>query len=406
MEDSPQQSRALESASPRRLWLWAVVIALVGVVLRVLWFQRYRDELMLGYGWSGSPHYWALSPRVTGGIVGDFNPLLAAKAFAPGYGLFLRGVNGIDSTHDAIVLSIFIAQTAMLFLATLLTFALSRRVIFGWAALVPAVLLTASIALLELPGGMAPWIPVMLLVVTAIWLLTNLRERLLEERSGAPEMFITVAAGLTIGGAILFNPGVLLLALPICWWAFRGIGREHAILLLVAVILLPACWLAVVQSQVTGGIPADQLTAWFQADAGNAPQSLSQAADHAYAVATPWNPRFARSEWSSMNANYEWLLPFSIRADTSYQSATRILAAVWMVGYVLLILAGIVALFVEGAGSSARLIGMAAITLPLITFFSAWGNLVRVPALPFLMIALVLGAIWAIERLRTDRSNT
>lgn len=334
------------------------------------------------------------------------DPQLAAKAFAPGYGAVLGAAHAASASLHGTRQVLLAAQCAMLLATTLLTFALSRRVLFGYSALIPAALITASVALLELPGGMAPWIPVMLLLVAAVWLLTVLHERLAGGLRGASEMLLTVLAGLVVGAAILFNPAVLLLAVPLCWWAFRGIGREHATLLLVATILLPACWLAVVQSQVTGGIPTDQVTAWFDSSSGNVPDSPASALDRAYAVATPWNPRFARGEWSSTNWNYEWLLPFSARSDTNYLSATRVLSAVWMIGFALLVLAGIVALFAEGAGSPERLIALGAIVMPLVTFVSPMGNLLRVPALPFLMIALTIGAGWAIEALRRAPQDT
>lgn len=405
--ETSAQSRALVSASPRRLWLWAALIAVAGVLLRVVWFIDHEDSLTLALGTVFSPHLWSLPVELRGVSpgIGAFDPQLAAKAFAPGYGLMLRTLHEFAADSHALRVAMLAVQCALLFLTTLLTFALARRVIFGVPALLAPLLLTASVALLALPGSIAPWIPVMFLLVLGVWLLTLLREHLMRDRRGTREVLLTVLGGIVLGGAILFNPAVLVLAVPICWWAFRGIGREHATLLLVAVILLPACWLAVVQSELAGGIPADQAAAWFYADTDNVPASASGALDHAYAVATPWNPRFARGGWSSMNWNYEWILPLSVRAETTYISATRVLAGVLMVGYLLFVLAGLISLFAEGPGATARLIALPAIVMPLVTFISSAGNLLRLPALPFLMIALLLGALWAWDRLRAGRAG-
>ncbi len=377
------------------------MIAAAGVVLRVVWFQRYGIEHQLVVGLPPAGDFWAYPPhewRNAGDVA--FDELAAVRAFAPGYGAVIRGAwelaggsSGDTHTFRVVILA---AQSLIVAAATLLTFALSRRVIFGFAALLPAALMTASVALLELPGHLAPQFPLMFLLVAAIWLVTLLRERVPDLRGAGP-VLLTIAAGATMGAAILFSPAALLLVPFICWWAFRGIGREHATLLLVATILLPACWLAVVQTQATGGVPTDQITAWADQGGETVVNSASAAADRAYAFITPWNPRFARGGWASANWNYEWILPQSFRSETTYISATRTLAVVLMLAYLALVLGGVIALFAEGAGSAERLIALPVITLPLATFLSTAGDLWRAPILPFLMISLVVGAIWLLE---------
>ncbi|MGK2877405.1 MAG: hypothetical protein ACSLFF_02325 [Solirubrobacterales bacterium] len=400
-----QSSAALDRATPARLWVYVAFIVLIGVAVRVIWFIEFEHDLPFAFGETLSGHAWALEPSFrampTNVAVNSYD---VTQAFAPGYGAMLHALTAVSggsaASNHTVSISLLAAQSVCVALATLVTFALSRRVLFGYAALIPAVLLTASIALIELPGGLAPSIPLMLLIILAIWQLTILQERLPEGR-GPRAMLLTVGAGFTIGAAILFNPAVLLLAPLILWWAFCGLGSEHATLLLVgAAILLPASWLAVAQTQLPDGIPTAQAKAWIQKDSGNFPTTIEQAGDRAYAIATPWNARFARGDYASKNWNYEWILPLSLRTDTTYQAATRGLVAFFMVMFVLLIILGLTELFAEGAGSGARLLALPVVSLPFVTFLSDGGNILRIPMLPFMLIALTLGSIWLIENLR------
>lgn len=378
---------------------------LVGIAVRVLWFINFEHDIPNSFEFvSGSGHAWALDPgfrRAIGNVA--VNPYDITQAFAPGYGALLHGLvaaaGGAAASPHQVAVVLLAVQSALVALTTLLTFALARRVLFGYAALVPPLLVTASIALIELPGGLAPQIPLMFLVILGVWQVTILQERLPEGR-GPAAMFLTISAGFTLGAAILFNPAVLLLVPLILWWAFRGIGSEHATLLLVAAVLIPASWLAVAQTQLPDGIPTGQAKAWIQKDAGNAPDSLETVGNRVYAIATPWNARFARGSYSSTNWNYEWILPTSLRTDANYQAVTRGLIGFFMVLFVVLILLGLTELFAEGAGSGARLLALPVIALPFVTFISANGNVLRIPMLPFLMIALTLGWIWLAENLR------
>jgi hypothetical protein len=402
--ESVRSTSALDRATPNRLWTWAAIIALVGVGVRVIWFLQFEHDLPNAFGEVMTGHAWALDPSYREAIGNvPVNPYDVTQAFAPGYGALLHvlvaAAGGASaSPHDVSVLLLAV-QSGLAALTTLLTFALARRVLFGYAALAPPLLVTASIALLELPGGVAPQIPLMFLVTLGVWLVTTLKERLPEGR-GPRAVLLTIGAGFTFGAAILFNPAVLLLVPLIVWWAFRGIGSEHATLLLVAVVLIPASWLAVAQTQLPEGIPSEQAKAWVQQDAGNVPDSLETIGNRVYSIATPWNARFARGAYSSTNWNYEWIIPKSIRADTNYQAVTRGLIAFFMVLFVVLIVLGLTGLFAEGAGSGARLLALPAVALPFATLLSANGNVLRVPMMPFLMIALTLGSIWFAENLR------
>jgi hypothetical protein len=395
---------AIDRASPARLWRWAAFVTVIGVAMRVLWFLQYSYDLPNAFGPTMNGHAWALEPALREAVGNSpVNPYDITQAFAPAYGamlhLLVAAAGGADASFHHIAIELLVVQTGLIAFATLLTFALSRRVLFGFMALVPPILLTASIALSELPGGVAPQIPVMFLVILAVWQITVLRERLPEGR-GPAAVALTIGAGFTIGLAVLFNPAVLLLAPLLLWWAFRGLGSEHATLLFVAVVLIPASWLAVAQSTLPDGIPTAQAKAWVQQDAGNLPNTLDAALDRTYAIATPWNARFARGGYSSANWNYEWILPASLREDPNYQAATRGLVAFFMVLFVALILLGVLALFEEGPGSAARLLALPVLSLPFATYLSQNGNILRIVMLPFLMIALTLGWIWLTENLR------
>lgn len=396
-----REPAAIDRATPARLWGWCAFIVLVGIAARVIWFLQFEYELpfpvnltMTGHGWAGAQD--AFFGDVA---VGDLT-----RVFAPGYGGLTRGLaelaGGSTATPHKLAINLLIVQTGLLALATFITFALSRRVLFGYSALVPAVLITMSIALLELPGGLAPQIPLMFLVILAIWQITILRERI-PNGTNPKLVLLTISAGFTLGAAILFNPTVLLLVPLIIWWAFRGLGSDHAVLLLVAVILLPASWLAVIQTQTANGIPTEKASAWIQQDAGNLPDSVETLGNRVYSIATPWNARFARGTYSSTNWNYEWILPLSVRSDSNYQAITRGLITVFMIAFVVLILLGIFTLFAEGAGSAARLLALPAVMLPFATILSADGNSLRIPALPFLMIALTLGLVSLSESRRS-----
>lgn len=399
--ESVRSSSALDRATPKRLWSFAILIAAFGVAVRVIWFRKFESDLPFSIGDTLSGHAWALDARFrapsSDALLNSYD---ITRGFAPGYGALLHGIvalaGGPTASNHTISVYLLAFQSIFVAIATLLTFALARRVLFGYAALVPPALMTASIALLELPGGFAPSIPVMLLLVLAVWQITLLRE-LLPEHRGLPMVLLTMSAGFTLGIAALFNPAVLILAPLVLWWAFRGIGSEHATLLLVAVVLIPASWLAVAQATLPGGIPTDQVSAWIQQDAGNLPDSLNTAGERAYSVITPWNARFARGAYASRNWNYEWVNAASERTDSSWVTATRGIYIFVMIAYVTLILLGLIELFAEGAGSSARLLALPVITLPLATFLTPLGDLTRVPIIPFLMIALTLGAIAFIE---------
>jgi hypothetical protein len=402
--ESVRSSSALDRATPKGLWTWAVIIALVGVAARVIWFMQFEHDLPFAYGETLSGHAWALEPsfRAATAPGAAFNSYDVTRAFAPGYGALLHGIvaaAGPGASLHSIGVSLLAVQSVFAAFATLITFALSRRVLFGKAALIPPLLVTASIALIELPGGLAPSIPLMLLLTLAIWQLTLLSEKLPDAR-GPKIVLLTISAGFMIGAATLFNPAVLLVAPFILWWAFRGLGTDHAVLLLVATLLLPACWLAVAQTQLPGGIPIEQAKAWIEQDAGNVASSANDAVNRAYNYATPWNARFARGSYASSNWNYEWILPLSVRTDTTYQVATRGGAALLMVAYLVLVLMGLIELFAEGAGSAARLLAFPVIALPFATLLSPLGGLLRVPILPFLMIALTLGLVWIGENLK------
>jgi hypothetical protein len=54
-------------------------------------------------------------------------------------------------------------------------------------------------------------------------------------------------------------------------------------------------------------------------------------------------------------------------------------------------------MLLERAGSVARLLALPLLTFPLLTFLVDDGNLLRVAVLPYLAIAITLGALWIAE---------
>jgi hypothetical protein len=397
------QPSARERAEPASLWAWAWVVAVAGVVLRVIWFLSFEHDLAFAYDGAANGHRWALLPELwAGGGDAALSTLDVTRAFSPGYGLLLRGIveaaGGVSAAPHTVAVALLIVQSSLAAAATLLTFALARRVLFGWSALLPPLLLTASVALLELPGGLAPSIPLMFLLVLAVWLAVLLHERT-QGRAGAAAVLLALAAGLVLGAALLFSPAVLLVAPLVLWWAFRGVGREYATLLLVATILLPASWIVVADTLSEGALPVEQVSTWAEPGRGNVAADATGVLDRAWSVATPWNARFARGAWASRNWNYEWLVPLELRRGATYIGATRALAVLFMLIYLGLVIAGLVQLLAEGAGSAGRLIGLPVVLWPLATLVTATGNLLRLPILPFLAIAFTLGAVWAVEAL-------
>lgn len=404
-----RSSSALDRATPRRLWLWALVIALVGVALRVLWFVEYEDVLPFAWGETLTGHAWAFDPELRVPVLPEaLDSYQLTRGFAPAYGAMVRGLveaaGGSGVSAHTVSLLLLIVQTAMLFVVTLLTYALSRRVIFGWIALLPAALLTLSLALLELPGGLAPQIPLMMLLLAAVWLTTLVRETP-PERRGVASVGQTILAGFLFGAAVLFNPAALLALLPVLWWSFRGFGRDYATLLLVASVLLPACWLAVAHSQLPGGLPTGELSAWSDSANEKLPETLGDVGERAAGVVGPWSVRWARGAYAAENWNWEQALPAGVREESTWRSASAGLATVLAVLYVLFLLAGLVELMAEGAGSAARLLALPVPGLLLVTLIAPGGDVLRLAVLPLMLIAITLGLVWIADRPRSERSE-
>lgn len=392
------RSHALDRATPRNLWIWAVVIAAAGTAVRVFWFLNWQDALVQDFRGFDSAHFWSLAARIPHGPVPD-NGLLA-KAFAPGYGGILWALtdhwgNDFKSALNELVA----AQVAVVFASSLLTFALARRVLFGWTALIPVGLLNVSVALFELPSRVAPELWTMLLLLLVIWQAAILHEKL--SAGGQPRLLLlTLSTGFTLGVAVLVNPGALIVLPLLVWWAFRGLGIEHATLFLIAAVLLPACWVAIAQANLADGLPTVEISSYIDPAHGNVAGDGSDALDRAYNVATPWLPRFAR-EYAVDNWNWETPLPTSVTGDSTWETAAKSAAIAFMIGYALLVLLGVIELFGEAPGSASRLL---ALPLPmlLLTFAMDGGNIVRVNVLPFLLIAIALGGVWCAEQLQNS----
>lgn len=366
---------ALEKAEPSRYWFWVLVIAALGLAGRLAFFAKFGHEIVY---------------EKTGAL---------ANTFAPGYGQLMHLIDsGSSSDPRLIAETLWVLQSGMIVLATLMVFALGRRVIFGPAELVPPILLNLSIAGVDLVGEVAPVIPAMFFLTTGVWLATVLRERPPADRS-TTSVLLALGAGLSIGLSVLFSPAIAIAAVFIAWWSFRGLTREFAVLLLVAILILPASWYATHLTN-SSGVTVSDATDWVS---DNSVKDGPDALEHAYATGTTWNPRFARGAHASTDWNYEWIIPKATRQDTSYISSTRIAAGIFMVAYALLVVAGVASLFLELAGSEARLLAIPIVTVPLITLLTQEGNALRILILPFLAISLTLGGILATEAIRRGK---
>lgn len=456
--DDHEPPRALDLASPRRLWAWAVVIALVGLAVRGLWFYNYQDVLALRLGPDGDVFLGQARAFFAGGLGNPEAPGIAnvdREILAPGYGLFLAGLWSFVPRADVLALTTqvqliaFVAQSVLVALTTLMTFAIARRYLFGFTALIPPALLTASIAVIEMTNMFAYETPLMFLLTAAIWLLLIAHEHADDEKSSR-YLLVSMLAALLLGAAIVTQPRVGIAIPFLIWWSVRGINWEHALLFALVVIVLPMAWIArdyaqfdrfvpisiapqeslyidnVAPSEGDGvaddatppGCPRSDLTSSTFTDRFDWGDCMQQAGveqitsepdkaalaipDRLASLMTPWNPEYASGKYSSSRWGYQELIPQSVRDDPTYKTSFDILAVVLMILYAGFVLTGVWILWAEGVGSGGRLLTILVITLPLVhLLFHAEGRF-RIPLLPLIMIALTLGLLQFFELLRRN----
>ncbi len=444
----------LAGVDTRQLWTWALLIALLGVAARVGWYFYFESEFAWRLGPQGMEYLGQgvgfLQGAVTDPAAGPAAPAWR-EMLPPGYGLLLAGLFapfGADQAFaqaDGPMMAVRVAQWLMAGAVTLMTFALARRVLFGWIALVPAALVTASVAVVDLPSLIDPATLLVFLLTATVLLLVKAGESDDRQRGG-----YTLLAGLAFSFALLAQPRlVLLLPLAALWLAKVAPARYVAAFALLA-LLLPAGWMArnyVLFDQVVpvspyghasvytdnvdpvGGSgtveravpvecprtelltgPIEQRFDWtscmqsagFSEIADHPDQSALAVPDRIAALYSPWNETRARGEYATPHWDYHHLLPEATLANDTFKRVDRTLNYVWVGGYILLVLVGVWVLWAEGPRSSARMIALPLIALPLIHLVLHAENRMRLPFLPLAMIAVTLGAMIAWDALRRD----
>jgi hypothetical protein len=459
-------------ASPRRLWGWAILIALAGVAVRALWYLQFKEEIPFRLGPDGNI-YIAQAKAILNGSIGDPSaPGLATSLrefLPPGYPLFLAGVWGLLPRGDVfrqpdyVLLVVFGVQWVLAGLTTLMTFAISRRVLFGWSALIPPALITLSVAFVDIPNLFANETLLAFLLTAAVLLLVKAHNDALPALSERPwqekpprswQWLYCVGAGMALSAAILVQPRIALLLPFAAWWLIRAARGRYAVLFLVFALLLPGAWIIRDYQQYDELVPislspeaalfndnvdpiggagtTDQLQApgcnafvlnsqdfqehvvWghcmVRAGANQIVDHPGRSAlavpDRLAALFSPWDPQFARGRYSSDKWGYQDIIPASLRRDTTFDNARQILAVVLMVLYVLMLLVGVVGLWLEGPGSQARMIAIPLVTLPLIHLIFHAENRFRLPLVPLISIAITLGVLTCWDAVSAGRRKS
>lgn len=461
VDDDQEPPKALDLASPKRLWSWAIVIALLGVTVRALWYYNFQDAMPLRLGPDGDTFLGQARVFLAGGVTDPSAPGMInadREILAPGYGLFLAALWSILPRSEVLALTsqteliAFVTQSLLVALSTLMTFAISRRFLFGFTALIPPALLTASIAVTEMSNMFAYETPLLFLLTAMVWLLLIAQEHADDEHSSR-YLLLTMLAGLAFSAAILMQPRVIV-ALPfLIWWAVKAVNWEHALVLILVALILPVGWTArnyaqferlvpisigpqeslyidnvdpsvgdgVAQGAAPPGCPRTELTSRRIDDRFDWGDCMQQAgvelitANPATAAAaipgrlgalfTLWNPDYASGQYTSARWGYQNLIPQSVRNDPAYDTSFDIAAILLMIAYAALTIAGLWILFAEGPGSGGRLLAIFVISLPLVHLVFHGEGRFRVPVLPFILIALTLGALQVLDLLRRSRDR-
>lgn len=449
----------LAGVDARRLWTWAVLVALLGVAARAGWYFMFEDDFTWRLGPSGMEYLGQAVGYMQGALT---DPAIGPAAPAwremlpPGYGLFLAGIFQPFGAQEAFaqadgpMLAVRAVQWLLAGGVTLMTFALARRVLFGWAALAPAVLVTASMALVDLPSLLANETLLAFLLTACVLLLVKAREA----EAGRDRVSLVLLAGILFSYMLITQPRLVLLLPLAAIWLGRSTRVRVGVAFAVLALLMPAGWMArnyalfdqVVPVSPTGHAsvytdnvdpvggsgtdpyatpvecprsqllmgPIEQRFGWvscmrregFGQVAAHPDQSALAVPDRVAALASPWNPTRARGEYAVPHWDYHYLIPQATLADETFRRVDRTLNYVWVGGYILLVAVGLFVLWAEGPRSSARIIAWTVISLPLVHIVLHAENRFRVPFLPMAMIALTLGAMTAWEALRRDAGRS
>ncbi|MGH2906705.1 MAG: hypothetical protein ACRDKI_08030 [Solirubrobacterales bacterium] len=466
------ESEISAAASPRRLWGWAIFIAVAGVAARATWYVHFKEDLPLRAGPDGDI-YMGQAKAILNGSIGNPDATGLAtvyrEAFAPGYALFVAGLwlplprGDVFRGADYTLLVVFAVQWLLAGFTTLMTFALARRVLFGWSALAPPVIVSLSIALVDMPNMFAyETLLAFLLTATALLLVKAhddplppgpLRYWQEPDPPRRAQWSATLLAGVTLSAALLVQPRLIVLLPFAAWWLWRAAAGRFAALFVVVALVLPGAWMARNYSHFetfapisinpqaslymdnvdpvggTGYVPDAappqcSRSVLYEPDLkqhfewGRCMQSAgfneitSHPADSALAIPdrfaalfSVWNPAFARGTYSSDKWGYQNLPPASVRDDPTYADALQIAAIVLMVLYVLMTLTGLYVLWLEGPGSVPRMIALPVIVLPLVHVIYHAENRFRLPVLPLIAISITLGVLAVWDALTTSNGD-
>ena len=456
----PTLPEAESGPSARQLWSLAILIALAGVALKAGWYLMFPGAWAWRLGPDGATYLAQATGYLHGAITdpsaGPLAPILR-EAFPPGYPLFLTALiapftdESIRSQNEALLMTIRGAQWALAAGVTLMTFALARRVLFGYTALIPPLLLTISIAWIDMPSLLAYETLLAFLLTASILLVVKLKES-----SRAPRVAYAILAGIAFSYGIVVQPRIAVVLPFVALWLLRAAPRRWTALFVAVALLAPAAWIVrgelvfhkfvpiSINGQASlyldnvdpiGGAgfvrraappecPRTQLYtgpirdrfAWASCmqtaginqiinDPGRAALAVP---DRLAALISPWNPTYARGTYASESWDYHYLVPAATRNSPTFKTLDGIALIVWLALYAGLILLGIATLWVEGPGSAARLLAIPLITLPLIHLIWHAENRFRLPIMPLMMIAWTLGALSLLDlrhRRRSKRSS-
>ncbi|MFY9469686.1 MAG: hypothetical protein WAP37_06190 [Solirubrobacterales bacterium] len=464
-----RESRAI-GPSARRLWSWAIFISVAGVGARALWYLKFRDDLDVRLGPDALIFLAQAESFVRDGITSASHATLDATPAAtpPGYPLLITGIwnllpaGDVYAGREYVLLIVRGVQWLLAGATTLMTFALARRVLFGFSALVPPLLLTISIAMIDTPNLFMNETLLAFLLTAAVLSLVQAREAAAQPSPDPPAQgakpkrrlgagLPVMIAGLAVSCAVLTQPRIAVTLPFVAIWLLTAAPRRYCAIFVLVSLLLPAAWVvrdyaiydeivpvsvgwqvALYEDNVrpVGGSGTRPLispecvdldpagvggpaNAFEFADCmqrqglgeltAHPGRSARAIPDRLAALVSPWNPDHARGEYRADMRHWRSLIPVATRADSSFVAADRVVNVVWIALYVLFLALGLWSLWPEGPGSPARLIAIPILTLPLAhLLFHAEGRF-RLPMLPLLAIALTLGILAALEILRGDR---
>lgn len=508
---APERAPRRRDPSARELWLVASLITLLGLVGRIAWYKHYNEALFLRVGPDGMTYFNQAVDQlreIYGASGGEPVADVYLDYLPPGYPLFLATLwkliplHGVIGEREFWIAAVRAARVVQWLLAagvTLMTFALARRVLFGYSALLPPLILTASIAMVDVPNLLASETLLAFLLTSIVLLMVKAREssaaaelrdaaeaeraaaeaEQIEATAGLEDFVVldeyedesrwsvldvpppeakrrdwtglyVLLAGFALSYAVLVQPRFALFIPFAAVWMLRAMPKGHTAVFVIVALLLPLGWVArnygehsrilplslsaqaavyednvepiggdgslegaapfaCPRQMLSSGDPAERqewadcmLSEGVDQIAAHPRDSVAAVGDRLAAMLSPWNSDYARGPYSSELFSYPEIVPRATRDDPAYATSRDWLNILWIVLYAALLLAGALSLWAEGPGSAARLIVMPLIALPLALLVYHGENLQRLPLLPMVAIAISLGFLALIDRIRRN----